>query len=85
MKIRFSIWRDQVARFASFMANKDSFQIAGAKFLPDIHIIEATGSPYRGWSDYQVIGTCDNVMKFFHFLGEESYKIHVYRDNPVTE
>jgi hypothetical protein len=82
MTIRFSIWRDQVARFETFLANKDTLE-EGAE--TNVHVFIPEGSSYRGWADYQVIGTCDNVMKFFHFLGEESYKIHVYRDNPVTE
>lgn len=83
MKIRFSIWRDQAARFESFRVNKDSFETAGAEFTPQIEISEAPSSPYKGWVDYFVLGTTDNIMKFFHFLGEESYRIHVFRDNPI--
>jgi hypothetical protein len=85
MKIRFSIWRDQVARFEYFLAYKESFEEPDATFLPEVHVFIPEGSSHRGWADYSVVGSCDNVMKFFHFLGEESYKIHVYKDNPVTE
>jgi len=72
MTIRFSIWRDQRGTFDKWRSD-----------IERVIINDALGAAYRGWWDYTVNGPIDQICSFFHQLGDEGYKIHVFKDNPL--
>jgi len=80
IKIRFSIWRDQASNFTSFVEKLDS---GNQEIRESVIVDRAEGASYRGWLDFYVTGFMDDVCKFFWLLGDNGYRLHVFKDNPV--
>lgn len=79
MKIRFSIWRDQLDNF------QQTFLLSAEFIDLEVHVSDRLYGSYRGWEDFHVTGSIDKVCTFFHHLGDAGFNLHVFKDNPVDE